>query len=235
RHAVKVNAAGHATLDGTGAIDLPTALALLPCSPDIQRVFTHPITGSVLAVDRYAPGPGLRRFLNVRDGHCRYPGCTRRAENCDADHTTPHREGGPTANSNLALLCRHHHRTKHSPGYQLRQTEDGELEWVTPAGQRLVDLPERTHLPGTLRRRVVFRPSDTRPGTVDPDVVTEPETRDGDWGAPEEPDWNDPTIRAAYLRSCDPLGNIRPEYAPTPPPRPEPEPEPAPELDEPPF
>ena len=62
RHAVRVNAAGHATLDGVGAIDLPTALALLPCSPEVQRIFTHPITGSVLAVDRYAPGPALRRL-----------------------------------------------------------------------------------------------------------------------------------------------------------------------------
>ena len=241
RHAVKVNAAGHACLDGVGAIDLPTALALLPCSPEVQRIFTHPITGSVLAVDRYVPGPGLRRLLTARDGHCRYPGCRRQAEACEADHTTPHRKGGATANSNLALLCRHHHRTKHTPGYQLRQAEDGELEWITPAGQRLADLPERTHLPGTLRRRVIFQPSQTHPGTVNPDVVTEPAPHGpgGDWGVPEEPNWNDPTIRTTYLRTYDPLGNPRPEHAPTPPQKPDPEPgpdpEPDPELDEPPF
>ncbi|MDO5053661.1 MAG: HNH endonuclease signature motif containing protein, partial [Pseudoclavibacter sp.] len=212
-----------------------------PCSPEIQRIFTHPITGSVLAVDRYAPGPALRRLLTARDGHCRYPGCTRQAEDCDADHTTPHRQGGPTANSNLALLCRHHHRTKHTPGYQLKQTEDGELEWTTPAGQRLIDLPERTHLPGTLRRRVVFQPSHTRPGTANPDVVTEPTPRGRGWGAPEEPNWNDPTVRTTYLRTYDPLGNPRPEYAPEhtpkplPTPDPEPEPDSDPEFDEPPF
>ncbi|MDO5053543.1 MAG: hypothetical protein Q4E05_11705 [Pseudoclavibacter sp.] len=55
----------------------------------------------------------------------------------------------------------------------------------------------------------------------------------------EEPNWNDPTVQTTYLRTYDPLGNIRPEYTPPPPPKPDPEPdpeqEPDPELDEPPF
>ena len=38
---------------------------------------TSPVTGAVLAVDRYRPGAALDRFLAARDEHCRFPGCRR--------------------------------------------------------------------------------------------------------------------------------------------------------------
>jgi hypothetical protein len=31
----------------------------------------------------------LRAFIKVRDRICRYPGCLRRARQCDIDHRTP--------------------------------------------------------------------------------------------------------------------------------------------------
>ncbi|MGB4777599.1 DUF222 domain-containing protein [Microbacterium sp.] len=58
-------------LAGYGPIDTATAKALAGHAPAWERVLTHPLTGSVLAVDRYRPGPALTRHLRARDEHCR--------------------------------------------------------------------------------------------------------------------------------------------------------------------
>jgi hypothetical protein len=55
--------------------------------------------------------PTIRAALELRDGGCVFPGCTTPARDCDAHHIIPWRHGGPTALSNLALLCAHHHGT----------------------------------------------------------------------------------------------------------------------------
>ena len=44
-------------------------------------------------------------------------------------------QGGPTTLSNLALLCRRHHRAVHEEGYQLDREPDGELRFRRPDGQ----------------------------------------------------------------------------------------------------
>ncbi|KAA9394937.1 HNH endonuclease, partial [Kocuria coralli] len=49
----------------------------------------------------------------IRDETCRFPGCRRQATGCDVDHTIPWATGGTTAITNLAHLCRRHHRIKH--------------------------------------------------------------------------------------------------------------------------
>lgn len=59
---------------------------------------------------RFAPD-SLRRAVVFRDGVCQAPGCTRRAENCDYDHRTPH-PGGATSGTNIWPLCRLHHLMK---------------------------------------------------------------------------------------------------------------------------
>nr|WP_256272413.1 HNH endonuclease signature motif containing protein [Corynebacterium diphtheriae] len=46
------------------------------------------------------------------DRHCRYPGCTVDALECDLDHVINHDEGGETSIANLACLCRFHHNIK---------------------------------------------------------------------------------------------------------------------------
>jgi hypothetical protein len=43
----------------------------------------------------------MRRFIRKRDGHCRFPGCTRNAKHCEPDHIIPYSRGGPTAPWNL--------------------------------------------------------------------------------------------------------------------------------------
>jgi hypothetical protein len=53
----------------------------------------------------------LWRALVVRDGGCRWPGCDAPPSRCDVAHAeVPDRDGGPRVLSNVAMLCRHHHR-----------------------------------------------------------------------------------------------------------------------------
>ena len=75
---------------------------------------THPVTGAVLAVDRYRPTKDLERALRVRDEHCRFPGCRQPFWRCDVDHSHDAARGGETSERNLAHLCRRHHTLKHA-------------------------------------------------------------------------------------------------------------------------
>jgi len=56
---------------------------------------------------------GMRRALDLRDGGCRFPGCSRPAHWCEAHHILFWARGGPTCLTNLVLLCRHHHAMVH--------------------------------------------------------------------------------------------------------------------------
>src|SRR5207302_10704181 len=49
--------------------------------------------------------------------------------------------GGPTTLSNLALLCRRHHRAVHEQGYGLERPPDGELRFRRPDGRILPESP----------------------------------------------------------------------------------------------
>lgn len=60
----------------------------------------------------YAPTEEIRAAVMLLDRHCRYPGCTVDALECDLDHVINHDEGGETSIANLACLCRFHHNIK---------------------------------------------------------------------------------------------------------------------------
>ena len=133
-----------ATLAGQGPIGLAEAKLLAARAPTLVRILTHPVTGLVLSVDTYRPSEKLRRFLRIRDGRCRFPGCTRPANRCDLDHTIAAEHGGPTTADNLAHLCRGDHTLKHHGGWRVRQTEPGVLEWTSPNGLIHTDRPDPT-------------------------------------------------------------------------------------------
>jgi hypothetical protein len=129
-------------LAGYGPIDPGTARTLAAGAVGWERVMTSPVTGSVLAVDRYRPGPALRRFLAARDEHCRFPGCRRPVWRSDIDHTIDAALGGPTHHGNLAHLCRRHHVLKGVTSWSVQQTSPGVLVWTSPSGRRHTDRPE---------------------------------------------------------------------------------------------
>ncbi len=100
-----------------------------------RRVLTDPATGAVLDVGRtrHDPPADLDRFVRVRDGMCRFPGCRRQAAGCDFDHTVPYPHGATSA-ANLHALCRRHHRLKHETGWQVTAQPGNRLKWTSPLG-----------------------------------------------------------------------------------------------------
>ena len=84
--------------------------------------------------------PALRRALHHRDRGCRFPGCGVRFG--QGHHLRHWAHGGPTTLSNLALLCRRHHRAVHEEGYQVAQGPDGALRFRRPDGRPLPEVPQ---------------------------------------------------------------------------------------------
>jgi hypothetical protein len=138
-----------AELDGYGPIDADTARRLAAHAPSLRRILVHPETGALLSYGRehYRAPADLDGFVRVRDGRCRFPGCSRRADRADLDHTTAWTRNGPTDAANLAALCRHHHRLKHHSGWHVAQEPGGVMRWTSPAGHMLRTLPERPFTP----------------------------------------------------------------------------------------
>ncbi len=111
-----------------------------------RRLLVDETSGALLGASErsYRPSPQLERAVRARDVTCRFPGCRRSAiaegTGTDLDHSVAWPEG-PTEATNLAALCRHHHRVKHSPGWSVEHRADGVLEWTTPVGRRFTTEP----------------------------------------------------------------------------------------------
>jgi 5-methylcytosine-specific restriction endonuclease McrA len=88
----------------------------------------------------------LRRALQRRDAGCRFPGCGVRV--AEGHHIHHWARGGPTKLSNLAMLCRRHHRAVHEEGFQIARDSDGRLTFRHPNGWSIPDVP----VPPALRR-----------------------------------------------------------------------------------
>jgi hypothetical protein len=56
-------------------------------------------------------------------------------------------DGGPTTLSNLATLCRRHHRAVHEEGYRVERQPDGTLRFRRPNGWLLPDVPPSPAVP----------------------------------------------------------------------------------------
>ena len=88
--------------------------------------------------------PPMRRALRIRDGGCRFPGCTN-ARFVDGHHIKHWADGGETSLDNLVSLCRHHHHLVHEGGFACEKSADGE---ITFKDQREQPLELSTVLPG---------------------------------------------------------------------------------------
>ena len=128
-------------LQGYGPIIPHTARTVAGKAAHWNTVRVDPPSGVVLSVGRYRPSEQIRRTLTVRDETCRFPGCTTPTSRCDLDHTIDAQYGGPTSTTNLAFLCRNHHRLKHHTGWKVTQHGDGTLTWRTPTGRIKTEPP----------------------------------------------------------------------------------------------
>lgn len=93
------------------------------------------------STQKYRPSTAIRTLVERRDGHCRFPWCSRPAAVCDADHIVPFDDGGETSAANLQMLCRHHHRAKTFGGWAVQMSGDGTCTWQAPSGPMLRTRP----------------------------------------------------------------------------------------------
>ena len=130
---------GQSVLEGGTRVSAETSRRL---ACDASRVvMRHDADGRTVEVGartRTIP-PALRRALHHRDRGCRFPGCG--VSFGQGHHIRHWANGGPTPLSNLAMLCRRHHRAVHEEGYQVERQIDGELRFRRPDGRLLPDIP----------------------------------------------------------------------------------------------
>src|SRR5947208_778962 len=131
--------AGQSVLEDGARVPAGTSQRL---ACDASRVvMRHDRDGRVVEVDARTRtiSPALRRALQHRDRGCRFPGCGVRFG--QGHHIRHWAQGGPTTLSNLAMLCRRHHRAVHEEGYQVERQADGELRFRRPDGRPLPEVP----------------------------------------------------------------------------------------------
>ena len=136
---------GQSLLEGGMRVPAGTSQRL---ACDASRVvMRHDVDGRVIEVGartRTIP-PAIRRALQLRDQGCRFPGCGVRFG--QGHHIQHWAHGGPTTLSNLTMLCRRHHRAVHEEGYQVTRLPDGELEFKSPHGWVIPEVPPSPALP----------------------------------------------------------------------------------------
>jgi len=136
---------GQSVLEDSVRISAETSRRL---ACDASRVVMHhDEDGRLLEVGartRTIP-PALRQALQHRDRSCRFPGCSVRFG--QGHHLRHWVQGGPTTLTNLAMLCRRHHRAVHEEGYQLERQADGALRFRRPDGRPLPEVPAPATVP----------------------------------------------------------------------------------------
>ncbi|MEL7451181.1 MAG: DUF222 domain-containing protein [Pseudomonadota bacterium] len=77
--------------------------------------------------------PPMRRALLLRDGGCRFPGCTH-THFVDGHHIIHWADGGETSLENLVTLCRRHHRLVHEGGFDVSRIGPNQFQFTSPRG-----------------------------------------------------------------------------------------------------
>jgi hypothetical protein len=135
----------------------------------LRRVFTHPTTGELVALETAAQAfpPALRQLLVVRDRTCRTPWCDAPVRH--ADHVRRRADGGETSAANGQGLCEQCNYVKEAPGWAAAEHSSSHpghhlVETWTPTGHRYRSRPPP--LPGAPPGATV--PKDTRTlGSID--------------------------------------------------------------------
>jgi hypothetical protein len=74
--------------------------------------------------------PIQRKAMRLQQKCCQAEGCDMPPEWCDAHHLEPWAAGGKTNLKDGALLCPHHHRLAHAPGYVHERLPDGTIRFT---------------------------------------------------------------------------------------------------------
>jgi hypothetical protein len=118
----------------------PETARRLACDANVVRLITGP-DGLPLDCGRSqrTATTGIRRAIELRDGHCVFAGCTAPAAWCDIHHVIHWAYGGPTSCDNGALVCERHHTALHEGGFSIYR-EPGTAIWHTyrPEGSEIL-------------------------------------------------------------------------------------------------
>ena len=128
--------AGRCEIDDGPAIPVETARRF---ACDCSKVeITEDEQGEPLDVGRKTRSipPALRRALAARDKGCVFPGCNHKRY-VDGHHVEHWADGGETKLSNLATLCRFHHRAVHEGGIKMQRCDDGAWRFTNARGESL--------------------------------------------------------------------------------------------------
>ena len=125
-----------------GSILDGTTVQRLFCDAGVHRVF---VAGRSSILDygtttRTVPA-NLFNALVIRDRHCRFPGCDRPPDWCEAHHVRWVLDGGSTCLDNLTLQCSRHHHLLHSPGWAAKLLPDATFVVTMPGGRTLESRP----------------------------------------------------------------------------------------------
>ncbi len=91
----------------------------------------------------YQPNDTLRHLVQIRDGECTFPPCSRHARETDFEHATPYDKGGRTCACNAGARSRACHQVKQSPGWNVTQPKPGWHQWETPSGRIYIQGPKQ--------------------------------------------------------------------------------------------
>lgn len=81
----------------------------------------------------YQPNDTLRHLVQIRDGECTFPPCSRHARESDFEHATPYDQGGRTCAGNAGARSRACHRVKQSPDWNVTQPSPAGTSGRRPA------------------------------------------------------------------------------------------------------
>jgi hypothetical protein len=82
------------------------------------------------------PGVKLRHLSQIRHATCTGPGCRRPSAQADFEHNIPYEAGGRSCLCNGGPKCRHDHRLKQHPRWNVEQVTPATFLWTTPAGRQ---------------------------------------------------------------------------------------------------
>ena len=126
------------SLDNGQPLHASTVLRMMCSSP--SQLMVHAGDGRPLGLGRSRRHASRRqrRALSVRDGSCRFPGCTQR-HRLIPHHVIWWSRLGRTDMDNLVQVCPTHHRAVHELGYLVQGLGEGRFTFHRPDGSRLTE------------------------------------------------------------------------------------------------
>ena len=141
-HLSEAEIGGHypvARVDNAGGVRLVTAQQVRERRRPETRVVVRPVLDLAdhISVDAYEVPDVMAERARAARPTCVFPRCSRTARRCHLDHGVPWPHG-PTADDNLAPLCRLHHRLKTHGGWIYTRLDETSLLWRSPHGLRFL-------------------------------------------------------------------------------------------------